>query len=67
VVQTRRSRVAGEPVEAVTPDKVRRLRRLALAWIEAHPGPRRTVRIDVVAVWWPSDGPAVVRHVQGVG
>ena len=66
-VKTRRSLVAGEPVEAVTPDKVRRLRRLALAWIEAHDGPRRTVRIDVVSVWWPSSGPAVVRHVKWVG
>ena len=66
-VKTRRSRVAGEPVEAVTPDKVRRLRRLALAWVEAHGGPRRTLRIDVVSVWWPSGRPAVVRHVKGVG
>jgi putative endonuclease len=66
-VKTRRSVVAGEPVEAVTPDKVRRLRRLALEWVRAHDGPRRTVRIDVVSVRWPSGGPAVVRHVKGVG
>jgi putative endonuclease len=66
-VKTRRSRIAGEPVEAVTPEKVRRLRRLALAWVEAHAGPRRTLRIDVVAVWWPPSGPAVVRHVKWVG
>ena len=66
-VKTRRSLVAGEPVEAVTPEKVRRLRRLALAWIEAHgSAPRRTVRIDVVSVWWPPAGPAVVRHVKWV-
>jgi putative endonuclease len=67
-VKTRRSLVAGEPVEAVTPDKVRRLRRLALAWVEAHSGgPRRAVRIDVVSVWWPPNGPVVVRHVKSVG
>jgi putative endonuclease len=66
-VKTRRSLVAGEPIEAVTPDKVRRLRRLAVAWVNAHPGRRRTVRIDVVAVWWSAGGPAVVRHVKWVG
>ena len=67
-VKTRRSLVAGEPVEAVTPDKVRRLRRLAFAWIEAHgSAPRHTVRIDVVCVCWPSHGPAIVRHLKWVG
>jgi putative endonuclease len=66
-VKTRRSLAAGEPVEAVTPDKVKRLRRLAVAWVNAHGDRRRTVRIDVVAVWWPEDGPAIVRHVKWVG
>ena len=66
-VKTRASPTAGLPVEAVTPQKVRRLRRLAAAWVQAHGGPHRTVRIDVVTVWWPAGSPAEVRHVKWVG
>jgi putative endonuclease len=66
-VKTRRSVSAGEPVEAVTPEKVRRLRRLAAAWVEAHTGPHRAVRIDVVTVRWFVDRQPVVRHLKGVG
>ena len=67
-VKTRASDTAGEPVEAVTPDKVRRLRRLAAAWIQAGGGRRRrAVRIDVVAIWWPRGAAPVIRHLKGVG
>jgi len=67
-VKTRASDTAGEPVEAVTPDKVRRLRRLAAAWVQAGNGRRRrAVRIDVVAIWWPSGAEPTIRHLKGVG
>ena len=67
-VKTRASARAGEPVEAVTPDKVRRLRRLSAAWIQAGGGRRRrSVRIDVVAIWWPKGALPVIRHLKGVG
>jgi putative endonuclease len=68
-VKTRRSLRAGEPVEAVTPQKVRRLRRLAGEWLSANGSatPHRAVRIDVVAVWWPADGSPVIRHLRAVG
>jgi putative endonuclease len=38
----------GTPVEMVTPEKVARIRRAALAWLERHPAER--VRFDVVSV-----------------
>jgi len=67
-VKTRASDTAGEPVEAVTADKVRRLRRLASAWVQAGGGRRRrAVRIDVVAIWWPRGATPVIRHLKGVG
>jgi putative endonuclease len=67
-VKTRSSTRAGEPVEAVTPEKVRRLRRLAAAWLGSRGGARpRTVRIDVVAIWWPRNAAPVIRHLKGVG
>ena len=40
----------GDPLEMVTPEKVRRVRRAAAAWLAANPGHRRCIiRFDVVA------------------
>ncbi len=67
-VKTRSGLRFGAPVEAVVPRKVARLRRLALTWLEAHPEHRgRRLRIDVVGILRRAHGPAVVRHVVGVG
>jgi putative endonuclease len=66
-VKTRRSVTAGTALEAVTPEKVARLRRLAGEWLKAHPGVHPgQVRLDVVAVTLPDRGPAQVQHVAGV-
>ena len=65
-VKTRRSLLAGSPLEAVTPAKVRRLRRLAGAWLEQQPVRFAEVRIDVVGVVVPRRGPARLEHVRGV-
>lgn len=66
-VKTRRSVRAGTALEAVTPDKVARLRRLAGEWLKAHPGVHPgQVRLDVVAVTLGERGPGQVQHVRGV-
>lgn len=66
-VKTRRSLRAGDPLEAVTPAKLRRLRRLASRWC-AERGPSVAhLRLDVVAVTLPKRGAARVTHVVGVG
>lgn len=66
-VKTRTGLGFGHPVEAVLPRKVARLRRLAVAWVRAHPEHRgRGLRVDVVGVLRRPHGPAVVRHVAGV-
>ncbi|WP_432491673.1 YraN family protein [Kineococcus auxinigenes] len=66
-VKTRRSTRAGSAVEAVTPAKVARLRRLVGQWLSAHPGLRPTgVRLDVVAVTLPARGAPLVQHLRGV-
>lgn len=50
-VKTRSSERFGSPLEAVGPDKRRRLRRLAGRWCaDAAPFPPASVRIDVAAV-----------------
>ncbi len=50
-VKTRASDRHGPPAAAVTPTKQRRLRRLAMAWLDEHPTHRgRPLRFDVVAI-----------------
>lgn len=65
-VKTRGGLGVGDPVEAVTHDKVRRLRRLAAAYLRAHPAPVPEVRIDVIGVLAERGRTPVVRHVVAV-
>src|SRR3954454_23694004 len=65
-VKTRRSVLAGTPLDAVTPKKLARLRRLGAAWLAEHGGGYPEVRIDVVAVLVPRRGGPRVEHVRGL-
>lgn len=49
-VKTRSSLAFGSPLEAVTPVKQRRIRRLAAAWLRQRGGHASDVRFDVAAV-----------------
>ena len=49
-VKAKRSAERGDPLEMVTPEKVRRLRQAAEAWLVANPQPSEfEVRFDVAA------------------
>ena len=63
-VKTRSSRRFGDPLEAVTPTKVARLRRLAARWVTEHDVRPREIRIDVVGVVLTSGEPEI-EHVRG--
>ena len=65
-VKTRSSAAFGSPLEAVTPRKAARLRRLAAAWMRERGLHVPDVRIDLVGVLRPRRGPARVEHVRGV-
>ncbi len=64
-VKTRRSTAFGGPLEAITPIKAQRLRRLAACWLRAHDVHPAEIRIDVIGVLRPDRGPAEVDHVRG--
>ena len=53
-VKTRSSLAFGHPLEAITATKLARLRRLAAAWCEAHPGRHDSIRIDAVGIIIPA-------------
>ncbi len=66
-VKTRSSVRYGHPLEAVTPVKAARLRRLAACWLAAHDVHPAGVRIDLVGVLLRPRGAAEVEHLEGVG
>jgi putative endonuclease len=64
-VKTRRSRRFGQPVEAIVPAKVRRMRRLAAQWLAVSRVRPREVRFDVVSVLPQRDGePPRIEHLR---
>lgn len=65
-VKTRTSAVAGTPHEAVTPDKLDRLRRLGEQWAATRGLRPAGIRVDLVAVLRPRRGAPVVEHVPGL-
>lgn len=65
-VKTRRSVVTGVPQAAVTPDKLRRLRRLAGEYLMEYSTPHRDVRIDVIGLHVHLDGAVSLEHLRGV-
>jgi putative endonuclease len=72
-VKTRRSLAFGAPVEAVSPVKAARLRRLASCWLtdnrtllDSLADSVAEIRIDVIGVLRPSRGPAQIEHLVAV-
>ncbi|MGE2724618.1 YraN family protein [Mycolicibacterium pulveris] len=66
-VKTRTSDQFGGVAEAVTPNKVKRLRRLAGLWLAAQDDRWSQVRIDVVGVRIGRRRTPEIIHVRGVG
>ena len=66
-VKTRTSDRFGGVAEAVTPQKVRRLRRLAGLWLAGQDRAWATVRIDVIGIRIGRRREPEISHLQGVG
>ncbi|CAN5530861.1 YraN family protein [soil metagenome] len=65
-VKTRSSERYGHPLEAITPVKLARLRRLAGEWCVQHAGSGDRIRIDAVAIIAPAGGRVQIEHVRRV-
>jgi putative endonuclease len=65
-VKTRSSVAFGHPLEAMSARKAARLRKLALAWVEARGVRPPQIRIDLVAVLRSDSGAAQVDHLRAV-
>lgn len=65
-VKTRTSLRFGSPLEAVTPQKRRRLRRLARLWAVENGACGARTRVDAVAVLAPPHAPCRIKHQPGV-
>ncbi|MGX9671910.1 YraN family protein [Mycobacterium sp. HM-7] len=65
-VKTRTTNEFGGIEEAVTPEKARRLRRLASVWLAEQDSRWSAVRIDVVGVRLGGRQPELV-HLKGIG
>lgn len=65
-VKTRRSEAFGSPFEAVGPRKVRRLRQLAIRWLEEQQIHVPEIRFDVIGILQPPAGPPRLEHLRGV-
>lgn len=66
-VKTRTSDVCGSAHEAVDDTKLARLHVLVWRWAEAHEVRPVDIRVDLVAVFRPRRGPALLDHVRGLG
>lgn len=66
-VKTRSGDAFGGVEQAVTPQKVRRIRRLAGVWLSAQDSRWAQVRIDVIGVRAGRGTAPSVMHLKGVG
>ncbi len=66
-VKTRTGDWFGGVAEAVTPQKVRRIRRLAGLWLAGQESGWSQIRIDVIGVRLGRSRTPEVTHVRGVG
>lgn len=65
-VKTRSNARFGGPLEAISARKVRRLRRVALRWLDQHCIHAPLIRFDLIAVTRMPSGDLNVEHVRGI-
>jgi putative endonuclease len=66
-VKTRSSIRCGTPVEAVGRAKLKRLRKLAVLWLNAHGVRYDQIRVDIIGLVFEGTGGYTVEHIKAVG
>lgn len=66
-VRTRSGLGYGDPLESLTPEKLLRMRDLALRWRAEHPELTGMLRLDAIGVLLRPGREPQLRHVVGVG
>jgi putative endonuclease len=66
-VKTRSGTRFGTPLEAVGRTKLRRLRKLAVLWLNAHGIRYELVRVDIVGLVYEGTGGYTIEHLRAVG
>ena len=64
-VKTRSGVRMGLPAEAVTPEKIARIRTLAGLWLREFRVGWCPIRFDVIAILAPAGEPPLVKHIKG--
>jgi putative endonuclease len=64
-VKTRSSVRMGTPTEAITPEKVARIRMLSGLWLREFRVAWCPVRFDVIAILAPAGEAPLLKHIQG--
>ena len=65
-VKSRSGTEFGGPLEAVTPEKLARVRKATQRWLMAFRVGWVDVRYDAVSVLWPPDGEVRLHHLKGL-
>jgi putative endonuclease len=65
-VKTRTTDDFGNPLQAVTPVKLRRLRRLAVEWTRERRVRPRSIRFDVIGILQPHSPRPILEHLTDV-
>ena len=65
-VKTRTTFTHGSPLEAVTPQKVRRLRQLLMHWLREHNVQAKSLRVDAIAVTFDNRLNPIIDHIEAI-
>ncbi len=67
LVKTRRPRSRSGAAEEISRTRLRALRRIAVAWMDAHAVRYEQVRIDIIAITIDGPGGYTIEHIRGAG
>ncbi len=65
-VKSRSGVAFGSPLEAVTPEKLARVRKATQRWLMAYRVGWVSIRYDAISVLWPPEGEVRLHHLKGL-